>query len=146
MTKMAFGRTLAVASGKDGVGKTTVSVGLALALAASGGDVGLLDADLYGPDVPRMLGLTRTTEAPTLTVWSDAQDKRPPRPIKRFGIKLSSTQFLMGEHQPLALQAPMEGLLSREVQTVEWGELDWLIIDVPPGTADDQQYVVDELG
>ena len=86
---MSAERIVAVASGKGGVGKTTVAVGLALAFAAEGHAVGLLDADLYGPDVPRMLGLTRTADAASLAVWSDpGHDRRRPRPVERYGIKV----------------------------------------------------------
>ncbi len=145
---MSAERIVAVASGKGGVGKTTVAVGLALALAAQGHAVGLLDADLYGPDVPRMLGLTRTGDAASLTVWSDpGLDRRRPRPVERYGIKVWSTQFFLGEAQPLALQAPVAGLLlNRAVQQVDWGTLDWLVVGLPPGTADVQQHLVSELG
>ena len=147
MPRMSAARTVAVASGKGGVGKTTVAIGLALALAARGDDVGLLDADLYGPDVPRMLGLTRTAEASALTVWADPRGQRRPRPVESHGIKIWSTQFLVGEDQPVALQAPMAGLLLRRAtSTVDWGSLDWLVVDLPPGTADVQQHVAGELG
>lgn len=140
-------RTIAVVSGKGGVGKTTVATGLALALAAKGSAVGLLDADLYGPDVPRMLGLTRTSPASSLTVWADPRSGRAPQPVETHGIKVWSTQFLVAEDQAVALGAPMAGLLLRRVAgRVDWGELDWLVVDLPPGTADVQQHVAGELG
>jgi ATP-binding protein involved in chromosome partitioning len=145
MRRVPATKTIAVVSGKGGVGKTTVAIGLALAL-ASKGDVGLLDADLYGPDVPRMLGLTRTGEADALTVWADAGGQRRPRPVESHGVKIWSTQFLVGEDQPVALQAPMAGLLlGRAASTVDWGDLDWMVVDLPPGTADVQQHVAAEL-
>ncbi len=145
---MAPRHIVAVASGKGGVGKTTVAVGLALALAKRGRSVGVLDADLYGPDVPRMLGLTRTVDAKSITIWDDSRrGGKPPKPIERYGIKVWSTQFLVSERQPLALQAPIAGLLlNRAVRDLDWGELEWLIVDLPPGTADVQQHLVLELG
>lgn len=145
---MASRRVVAVASGKGGVGKTTVAVGLALAMAREGRAVGLLDADLYGPDVPRMLGLTRTEDAKTLTLWDDPRKRRQPlRPVERYGVKVWSAQFLISESQPLALQAPLAGLLlNRAFKELDWGQLDWLIVDLPPGTADVQQHLAHELG
>jgi ATP-binding protein involved in chromosome partitioning len=145
MRKMPV-RTIAIVSGKGGVGKTTVAIGLSLALSALGEAVGLLDADLYGPDVPRMLGLTRTSTASALTVWSDPQGRRRPRPVETQGIRVWSTQFLVAEDQAVALEAPMAGLLLRRAAGgVDWGELDWLVVDLPPGTADVQQHVAGEL-
>jgi ATP-binding protein involved in chromosome partitioning len=145
---MAPPRVVAVASGKGGVGKTTVAVGLCLALAREGQAVGLLDADLYGPDVPRMFGLTRTEDAKALTLWDDPKKRgRPLRPVERCGVKLWSAQFLISESQPLALQAPLAGLLlNRAFKEVDWGQLDWLVVDLPPGTADVQQHLAQELG
>jgi ATP-binding protein involved in chromosome partitioning len=143
---MAAQKVVVVASGKGGVGKTTVAVGLALALARQGQAVGLLDADLYGPDVPRMLGLTRTTDAKSLTVSGQSKKGQTPRPVERYGIKVWSSQFLISEGQPLALQAPLAGLLlNRAVRDVDWGDLAWLVVDLPPGTADVQQHLVSEL-
>lgn len=135
-------RVLAVLSGKGGVGKTTVAVGLALALSESGFAVGLLDADLYGPDVPRMLGLTRVSEAKQVTVWTRPDSKRP-RPVEHRGLKIWSSQFLVSESQPVSFQAPLAGLLlHRAFTAVDWGDLDWLVVDLPPGTADIQQQLV----
>lgn len=146
MRQMPAARTIAVVSGKGGVGKTTVAIGLALALAAKGESVGLLDADLYGPDVPRMLGLTRTRPANALTVWADLRGGGRPRPVQTHGIKVWSTQFLVSEDQAVALDAPMAGLLLRRAAgTVDWGELNYLVVDLPPGTADVQQHVAGEL-
>lgn len=144
---MAPRRVVAVASGKGGVGKTTVAVGLALALAGETRGVGLLDADLYGPDVPRMLGLTRTEDARSLTLWDDpGKRNRPLRSLERFGIKVWSAQFLVGERQPLALQAPFAGLLlNRAFNDLDWGPIEWLVVDLPPGTADVQQHLAQQL-
>ena len=136
---MGAERIVAVLSGKGGVGKTTVSVGLALALRDRGQRVGLLDADLYGPDVPRFMGLTRTVEARNLTLWTRS-GSRPPEPLERFGIRVWSSQFLVSEDQSLTLEAPLAGLLlDRAFGRVNWGDLDWLVVDLPPGTADLQQ-------
>jgi ATP-binding protein involved in chromosome partitioning len=144
---MATRNVVAVASGKRGVGKTTVAVGLALGLAKQGQSVGLLDADLYGPDVPRMFGLTRTTDASSLTVWATAKNNRAPRPVERYGVKLWSAQFLVSEGQPLALHASLAGLLlNRALGDLDWGDLAWLVVDLPPGTADVQQHLARELG
>jgi ATP-binding protein involved in chromosome partitioning len=125
-----------------------VAVGLALAMAREGRAVGLLDADLYGPDVPRMLGLTRTEDAKILTLWDDPGKRRQPlQPIERYGVKVWSAQFHVSESQPLALQAPLAGLLlNRAFKEVDWGQLDWLVVDLPPGTADVQQHLAHELG
>ncbi|HZU73782.1 MAG TPA: P-loop NTPase [Acidimicrobiales bacterium] len=132
-------RVVAVLSGKGGVGKTTVAVGLAMALQHQGHQVGVLDADLYGPDVPRLLGLTRTRDARSLTLWS-GRESRPPEPIERYGLKVWSAQFLISERQALTVEAPLARLLmERAFGTVGWGDIDWLVVDLPPGTADLQQ-------
>jgi ATP-binding protein involved in chromosome partitioning len=140
-------RVVAVASGKGGVGKSTISVNLALALAEQGRRVGLLDADLYGPDVPVMVGLTRT--AP-LRAWDLARApgfrKVSLDPVERFGIKLMSVGFLLGERQALAVpEALLQSILRQFLMDVAWGELDWLIVDLPPGTADLQQSLFRQL-
>lgn len=137
-------RVLAVGSGKGGVGKTTVAVYLALALAGKGQKVGLLDADLYSPNALRLMGLTRTTDATSFTLSErpDSAQARP-QPIERYGIKVWSTQLLVGESQPLSLPAPFANLLlDRGFRDVNWGPLDWLVVDLPPGTGDIQQHVV----
>ena len=134
---------IAVASGKGGVGKTTVAVNLALALTAQGQRTGLIDADLYGPDVPRMMGLRRLAEASSVTLFA-----RPGAPDSRLqtasqhGVQLASAAFLLGENQALAIQGGMAQLLVRRLLSdSDWGDLDYLVIDLPPGTADIQQYV-----
>jgi ATP-binding protein involved in chromosome partitioning len=138
-------RIVAIASGKGGVGKSTVSLNLATALAARGVATGLLDADLYGPDLAAMVGLTRRTEAAHVEVWRDATAKE--QPVETHGIKLMSAQFLIGEDQPLALTQPMAALLlGRFRDGIDWGDTDVLLVDLPPGTADLQQLVSKHLG
>ena len=134
---------IAVASGKGGVGKTTVAVNLALALAADGLRIGLVDADLYGPDVPRMLGLRRRADAAELTLFGvKGSPQSRLQAIQRHGIQLSSAAFLLGENQGLGLNASIAELLVRRlISDTEWHELDFLVVDLPPGTADVQQFV-----
>ena len=136
---------VAVASGKGGVGKSTVSLNLAVALARSGRRTGLLDADLYGPDIAAMIGLTRRTRTASVEVWSASTAKEPP--VERFGIKVMSAQFLLGEDQALSLTMPLANLLLGRLRDgIDWGELDVLLVDLPPGTADLQQLVARHLG
>lgn len=119
---------VAVASGKGGVGKSTVSVNLAVALAQSGASVGLMDADVYGPSVPLMMGCG--DERP----WT--QDSKI-IPIERYGIKMMSLGFLLEEGQAVLWRGPMvAGTVRQLLADVNWGELDYLIVDLPPGTGD----------
>ena len=121
---------IAVSSGKGGVGKSTISVNLAGALANMGARVGLFDADIYGPDVPRMVG---STERPKAT--ADEQLVPP----EQYGIKLMSMAFLVGEDDPVIWRGPMvHKVLTQLWEDVAWGELDYLVIDLPPGTGDTQ--------
>ena len=121
---------VAVASGKGGVGKSTVSVNLAVALAQSGARVGLLDADITGPNLPQMLGATGTPK-------SSAGGKIDP--IERHGVKLISIQFFVPEGQPIVWRGPLiGGAIQQFLRDVEWGELDYLVVDLPPGTSDAQ--------
>jgi ATP-binding protein involved in chromosome partitioning len=134
-----------VGSGKGGVGKSTVSLNLALALAETGAAVGLLDADLYGPNIPLMVGLTRQEWSGD---WTVARKGKQPTitPIERYGLKLMSAGFLLGEDQPMLLDAITMSLLLRQLtQQIAWGTLDYLLIDLPPGTADLQQHLVRDL-
>ncbi len=125
-------RLLAVASGKGGVGKSTVAANLAVALAERGRRVGLLDADIYGPSVPTLFGLT-----PDDHVASDDEGRLIP--IERFGVKLVSMGMFVGEGAPLIWRGPMlTKALTQFLQDVKWGDLDYLIIDLPPGTGDVQ--------
>jgi ATP-binding protein involved in chromosome partitioning len=134
---------IAVGSGKGGVGKSTVSLNLALALAQRGLDVGLLDADLYGPNIPIMVGLTkhRWTE-----YWTLARPgRRPDRyaPVVRHGLKIVSAGFILGEDQPLAVDATTATTMVRQLlNDVDWGEPDYLIVDLPPGTGDIHQVLL----
>ena len=137
---------VAVASGKGGVGKSTVALNVAVSLAERGLRVGLLDADLYGPDIPRMVGLTRRHR---VKQWTVARDPRfgsvTLDPVERF-VKLASAGFLFGEDQALALASGMiEVLFMQLVRSTTWGDLDYLLVDLPPGTADLQQAVMSRL-
>lgn len=134
-------RAIAVASGKGGVGKSTVALNLARALARRGDRVGLLDADLHGPDIPRMLGLIREERADHLTLWLKPGAGRDVPVIERDGIKVASVQFLIAEDQSISFQANLADLLLRRLLEADWGDLDYLVIDLPPGTADIQQRV-----
>ncbi len=118
---------VAVGSGKGGVGKTTVSVNLALALAKLGRKVGLLDGDVYGPNVPLMMG-TRDTP------HGNAEEIQP---VESYGVKLMSMGFLSPGDKPLVWRGPMlHSVIQQFLRNVQWGELDYLIIDLPPGTGD----------
>lgn len=135
---------VAVASGKGGVGKSTVSLNLAVALARAGVPTGVLDADLYGPDLAAMVGLTRRRQARKVEVWT-ASAKRQPA-VERFGIRLMSAQFLLGEDQALALTMPMANLLLARLRDgIDWGDTELLLVDLPPGTADLQQLAARHL-
>jgi ATP-binding protein involved in chromosome partitioning len=127
LVNMPIRNAIAVGSGKGGVGKSTVSVNLAVALAQSGARVGLMDADIYGPNIPTMLGV----------------DKLPPPngprliPAMAYGIKMISMGLLVKPGQPLIWRGPMLNSAIRQfLGDVEWGELDYLIVDLPPGTGD----------
>jgi ATP-binding protein involved in chromosome partitioning len=121
--------TIAVASGKGGVGKSTVSTNLALALAQDGAKVGLLDADIYGPNIPMMVGINQPPHAIGNRII----------PNEAYGMKVMSMGFLLKPDQPVVWRGPMLGQALRQfLMDVEWGELDYLVIDMPPGTGDVQ--------
>src|SRR3984885_14371695 len=118
---------VAVGSGKGGVGKTTVSVNLAISLAKLGRKVGLLDADVYGPNVPLMMGVQETPRGQGDRIG----------PIERYGVKLMSMGFLNPGDKPLVWRGPMlHSVIQQFLRNVIWGELDYLLIDLPPGTGD----------
>ncbi len=123
---------IAVASGKGGVGKSTVAVNLAVSLANQGAKAGLLDADIYGPSIPTMLGLEGQHP---YTVEIDGKTKV--KPFEKFGIKLVSIGFFVDPEQGLVWRGPMASKALEQLFTdVDWGELDYLVIDMPPGTGD----------
>ncbi|KIN64574.1 Mrp/NBP35 family protein [Sulfitobacter noctilucicola] len=123
-------RILAIGSGKGGVGKSTVSTNLAVALARAGRKVGLLDADIYGPSVPRMMGINKKPASP---------DGKTIIPLHAHGVTLMSIGFMMEEGKAVVWRGPMlMGALQQMLGQVEWGELDVLIVDLPPGTGDVQ--------
>ncbi|MGA8367509.1 MAG: P-loop NTPase, partial [Candidatus Acidiferrales bacterium] len=121
---------IAVASGKGGVGKTTVAVNLAIALKNLGASVGLLDADVYGPNVPMMLG---SNEQPR------ALEDRTIIPVEAYGVKMISMGLLSPGDKPLIWRGPMlHSVMQQFLRSVRWGELEYLIVDLPPGTGDVQ--------
>lgn len=125
---------LAVSSGKGGVGKSTIAVNIAVALAQAGAKVGLIDADIYGPNAPTMLGLADAT----ITVQKGA-DGDILEPAFNHGVKLVSMGFLIDKDQPVIWRGPMlNGVIRQFLYQVEWGDLDYLIVDMPPGTGDAQ--------
>jgi ATP-binding protein involved in chromosome partitioning len=133
-----IGAVVAIASGKGGVGKSTVAVNVACALAQGGGRVGLLDADVYGPSVPIMLGLDK--ERPQI-----GADRRIV-PIEKFGLRAISMGMFVGERTPVIWRGPMvTKLITEFFKNVEWGELDYLVLDLPPGTGDAQLTVAQQV-
>jgi len=129
---------VAVASGKGGVGKSTVAVNLAIQLRNLGFSVGLLDADVYGPSTPKMLGTEGSRP--------QATDRNTIVPLERFGIVTMSIGYLLEEDSPVIWRGPMvTGLLRQFLFQVEWGELDFLILDLPPGTGDAQLTLVQSV-
>jgi len=124
---------IAVGSGKGGVGKTTVSVNLSVGLAALGHKVGLMDADVYGPNVPLMMGINKTPMAFGARI----------QPLEQHGVKLMSMGFLSPGDKPLVWRGPMlHSVIQQFLRGVDWGELDFLVIDLPPGTGDVQLSLI----
>ncbi len=125
---------IAVASGKGGVGKSTVAVNLACGIARTGAKVGLLDTDIYGPSIPTMLG---TTERPNITA------KKKLIPLEKHGVKFLSMGLLVDPDQAMIWRGPMvTSAVKQFMQEVEWGELDYMVLDLPPGTGDIQLTIV----
>ena len=128
-TLRAVKSTIAIASGKGGVGKTTVAVNLAIALAQTGAKVGLMDADVYGPNIPIMMGVNEPPKSINERII----------PLEAYGVKLMSMGFLVPPDQAVIWRGPMLHSAIRQFLTdVEWGALDYLVIDLPPGTGDAQ--------
>jgi ATP-binding protein involved in chromosome partitioning len=128
---------IAVASGKGGVGKSTVAVNISLGLAALGLKVGILDADIYGPSMPRLLGLRGRPEA---------LGGRVLKPLERYGLKVMSIGFLVEEETPMIWRGPMvQSALVQMLREVAWGDLDVLVVDMPPGTGDAQLTMAQQV-
>jgi len=125
---------IAISSGKGGVGKSTVAVNVAVALALTGAKVGLLDADIYGPNAPTMLGLSKTDIKVQASPQGDILE-----PAFNYGVKMVSMGFLIDPDQPVIWRGPMlNGIIRQFLYQVNWGSLDYLVVDMPPGTGDAQ--------
>jgi ATP-binding protein involved in chromosome partitioning len=128
---------IAVASGKGGVGKSTTAVNIALGLAAEGARVGLLDADVYGPSMPRMMGVRGKPSSP---------DGKTLEPMRNYGISVMSMGFLVDEETPMIWRGPMVmSAIQQMLRDVNWGELDVLVVDMPPGTGDAQLTLAQQV-
>jgi len=128
---------IAVASGKGGVGKSTTSVNLALALASEGAKVGILDADIYGPSIPTMLGLSG---------YPESDDGKKMNPKVSFGVQTISIGYLIEEDQPMIWRGPMvTNALQQLLKDTNWSDLDYLIVDLPPGTGDIQLTLAQQI-
>jgi ATP-binding protein involved in chromosome partitioning len=124
---------IAVASGKGGVGKSTVSANLAIGLAKKGAKVGLIDADIYGPSIPMMFGV----EDARPRAFENAEGKTRIEPVEKYGIKLLSIGFFTDPNQPVPWRGPMASNAIKQLfNDADWGELDYLVVDLPPGTGD----------
>ena len=146
------GALVVVGSGKGGVGKSTVSVNLAVALAQQGARVGLLDGDAYGPSIPLMLGVRKRNPSQgsqatlPLAQQKDLAPEQKLQPLVRYGIKIMSVGFFIGEEQAVAPMPDALGMLIRQLlYSVNWGELDYLLIDLPPGNGEPQATLCREM-
>jgi ATP-binding protein involved in chromosome partitioning len=134
------GRIIAVSSGKGGVGKSMVAVNLATALARQGKRVGLLDADIYGPNIPLMFGETRR---PPVTGEAGSEMIAP---LEAHGVRLMSLGFMIDKEQPAIMRGPLiSGILRQFLEQVAWGALDYMVVDMPPGTGDAQISLVQTI-
>jgi ATP-binding protein involved in chromosome partitioning len=139
-------RIVAVASGKGGVGKTTVTVNLALALVASGARVGIFDADVYGPNVPLMLGVRREKGSTASIPVARAGREPYITALERFGLKVMSFGLLVGDTDTVLPDSHFAGMMVEQtMRDVMWGELDYLLLDLPPGSGEPQQGLVKQL-
>jgi ATP-binding protein involved in chromosome partitioning len=137
---------IAVASGKGGVGKSTVTANLAIALAQAGAKVGILDADVYGPTIPMLLGLEDETLEQIAERQADGNVIPKIAPAERHGVSCVSVGFLVEPGQPLVMRGPMLGkFVNQFIGDVAWGELDYLLVDMPPGTGDTTISLVDAI-
>lgn len=135
-TNFTFKNVIAVGAGKGGVGKSTVAMNLAVSLAASGASTGVLDADVYGPNLPSMMGIDTAPQ----------QEGELLLPIEKHGIKMMSMGFLVPEDQALVWRGPMiHSAINQLLTQVAWGELDYLVVDLPPGTGDAQMSLAQQL-
>lgn len=139
-----IGQVIAVASGKGGVGKSTVTANLAVALASEGFRVGVLDADIYGPSMPKMFGVE--DYKPVAEVAEDGSDLEYIMPAEAYGVKVMSIGFFISKEDALVWRGPMAtNALRQLLHQTAWGELDYLLIDLPPGTGDLHLTIVSEL-
>lgn len=132
---------IAVASGKGGVGKSTVAVNLSVSFAQKGFKTALVDADIFGPSIPKMLGIEDAK--PEVT---EEEDKQLMLPIEKYGLKIMSIGFLVDKSQSLIWRGPMaSSALTQLFENTKWGEIDFMIVDLPPGTSDIQLTIVQKL-
>jgi ATP-binding protein involved in chromosome partitioning len=133
-------RIVAISSGKGGVGKSMSAANLATALAREGKKVGLLDADIYGPNIPLLFGETRRPGA----VGEEGRERIAP--LEAHGVKLMSLGFMLDKEQPAIMRGPLiSGILRQFLEQVEWGALDYMVVDMPPGTGDAQISLVQTI-